>query len=918
MASTFLPLFVGRLAGRSAACLENLRATETLAISAALLEVEAEMQPLAAELTAALFSLAGRPATAPRSRGAIVELRRDIHNARQPDRRRLDALADALPARIAAACDAFHALAVRRDQLRAAAERSFARESAAIRGRFQALLRDDLDFQQGLLLSSRTLSAHLDRYLAAPPAGLRSKDAQLERGLMRYFSRMVMKATPFATFCAVAPGRIRDDLAGAGTTFALRADPAIKISAVRLNKNLRLALADRLQGDPSVRGQLPIELTPGLELEGRSWVFLAQVDGRETFQHLPVVPGLDGLAGWLRHRRVASHDDVVERLLERRQFGDRSRAVAYVDRLLAIGFLRFRPLTAELDADWDLTLRQFLAASAAPAARSVAALLASLRRWALAYPRAGLEQRRRLLSRAEDALRAHFAIPDAGVPPPLKGLVFYEDATTPARLSIARRPLAEAEAHLTEYLRFAAQLTPQREEQARMRAYFERRHPDGAAVPLRRFAEGYCRDYFGDYVDRARASFGVNPPQPTPPEPPAFPGDAAPLALVDAIRHAGTVLADRLRQRWREAPEAEELVVERDDFEAALAGVPAPADLGRSVTVFGHLLPGFTPRHGHGLLFNSCSLGHGKYFSRFLYLLPREFTRTLRARHRGRSRHLLAEICCDADYNANLHPPLLPAAVQYPTAGRVAAAHPLETFELMVEPDPDDPFRLRLTHPRHRPPIVPVDLGFENPTMRPPLFQLLCLFTPAAGYRLPLPESLAPAAAPADDAVHCRPRITYRRTVVLARRRWLLSAPAFPGRQPGEGEAEYFLRIDRWRRAAAIPREVYVSIKPGPPPAPAPGAPPAGSATPPATGGARASRAARQHLYKPQYIDFANPLLVDLFSRLPGPAEAFTAILSERLPRREHLPTRHGDPWVTDLILQLDLAPAPAPGAPRQ
>src|SRR6202035_5747527 len=98
--------------------------------------------------------------------------------------------------------------------------------------------REDLDFQKGLLLSSPTLSAHLDRYLAAAPADLRSKDAQLERGLMRYFSRMVMKATPFSTFCSIAPGRIRDQLAGADTTFALRADPGIKLSAVRLNKNL--------------------------------------------------------------------------------------------------------------------------------------------------------------------------------------------------------------------------------------------------------------------------------------------------------------------------------------------------------------------------------------------------------------------------------------------------------------------------------------------------------------------------------------------------------------------------------------------------------------------------------------------------------------------------------------------------------
>ncbi|HXO41127.1 MAG TPA: lantibiotic dehydratase, partial [Thermoanaerobaculia bacterium] len=386
-----------------------------------LLEVEAAMRSLAARLTAELLSLAGRPGAQARWRGPLVQLRRDVHNARPPDRRRLEALADVLPAPVAAACDAFHALAVRRDELRAAAERRFAEESAASR-------------------------------------------------------------------------------AGAGTTFALRADPGIKRSAVRLNKNLHRALLDRLQSHPSVRGQLPVELNPGLEIEGNSWVFLAQISSRETFPRLPRVAGLDRVADWLRRQRAASCDEVAERLLELRLFGDRSRAVAFVDRLLAIGFLRFQPLAPELDAAWDLPLRRFLAGCAAPAARSVAALLGRLRRWALAYPQAGLEQRRRLLSQAADTLRARFASGAADVDARLQGLVFFEDAATPATLSIARPPLFEVEAHLAEYLAFAARLTPQREEQARMRAYFQRSYPGSTAVPLRRFAEAYCRDYFGGYV----------------------------------------------------------------------------------------------------------------------------------------------------------------------------------------------------------------------------------------------------------------------------------------------------------------------------------------------------------------------------------------------------------------------------------
>jgi hypothetical protein len=45
----------------------------------------------------------------------------------------------------------------------------------------------------------------------------------------------------------------------------------------------------------------------------------------------------------------------------------------------------------------------------------------------------------------------------------------------------------------------------------------------------------------------------------------------------------------------------------------------------------------------------------------------------------------------------------------------------------------------------------------------------------------------------------------------------------------------------------------------------------------------------QDHLGKPQYVDFRNPLLVDLFSRMTENLETFQVILEERLPGRDHL-----------------------------
>ncbi len=60
----------------------------------------------------------------------------------------------------------------------------------------------------------------------------------------------------------------------------------------------------------------------------------------------------------------------------------------------------------------------------------------------------------------------------------------------------------------------------------------------------------------------------------------------------------------------------------------------------------------------------------------------------------------------------------------------------------------------------------------------------------------------------------------------------------FPGRDRQESEAGYFLRIQRWREELDLPEEVFIRIE-----SPALGKRPG----------------LRDHLAKPQYVDFRNP-----------------------------------------------------------
>jgi hypothetical protein len=355
--------------------------------------------------------------------------------------------------------------------------------------------------------------------------------------------------------------------------------------------------------------------------------------------------------------------------------------------------------------------------------------------------------------------------------------------------------------------------------------------------------------------------------------------------------------------------------------------------------------------------------GRGKYFSRFLYLLPPEFLAEVYADNNATAEEWLAEICADADFNANLHPRLLRWEIGYPTAEGSGLDGRLLSADLDVVRCADDPHSLRLVHRPTGTPVTPFDLGFLNPRRRPPLFQLLSRFTPNSSFALALPDSLNqpassaprdPAPAPAAQAagtspfpeqalqIRYRPRVSYEGRVVLARRRWAVPHTLFPAQRAAESESDYFLRVYRWRSDHGIPEQVYVKVHPWPESQPthvtagaaqdeaaarpdeigqstsdeqaeasapinadAVASVPAPAATTAKTAPAQRASPLRDW-HKPQFIDFASPLLVKLFAHFPTALSRFTLLIEERLPDVDGLPDAGAERFATEMILQFD------------
>ncbi len=945
--------FVCRVSGLPMSTVADLADQELAGLIERLFAAEQELADSREALSAELFSAIGAVADK-RIRFKLLALRRALYNARMPSASGMEAAACVLPPDVMASIGAANARLHDRDELRKQLDQVHNDALLRARLRLRAALADG-DFQKGLALSSRTLFENLTRYLKAPASVHGSREEQIERGLLRYLTRMSTKATPFGTFCAVIGGEFvtaeRD-----GPILAFDGDPCDKHSTVRLNKRIYAVLWDYLCSRPAVRARLGIELNPSLRVEADQLRFLTANGGQEIFQRLARTEVLDFVQelsavakGGMTFAGLAT-----ELARHPRCEADADGARAFLDRLIMLGMLRLRAVVPEQEADWSGPLASFLdAVEADPEAWAIRGLLRDLDDLRARYSYASAPDRARILTTIAERLRGGFESLGR-TPPPRHELPWYEDATADARLHVTVTPsLGRALNRLGEWVALTIPLNGARIQMASMRHFFDMRYDAevGDSVPLMTFYEDYYREHFREHLVKARAAGNGG-------------GDASydagnPFALgsIQRLRAAWTELGEAVRAAWAQDLAATEIAITRQMLESALAtagGTRSVAEL--SVAVFGQVL-----REDDGavrILAQGGRLygGYGKYYSRFLYLLPDEWREAVFEDNARLARGTLAEICGDAAFNANLHPPLLPWEISYPTGQQGGSARQIPSAELAVARNPTDANALTLLHVGSGRRVLPVDLGFLNPFMRPPLYQLLNGFSASGAFAFPLPSSPEPRRPPAVQTqpprIVCRPRITYEDLVVLARRRWHVPHTCYPRQGLSEADAEYFLRVAKWQRQHRIPRRVYVRVLPLRNRAPA-SVESRGGAPPPTTEGptSRNQRVATPALeevadgaapsvheapgeeqadlgpvagprdahidegrysrdfQKPQFIDFLSPLLVRLFARLGGALTRFDLLLEECLPTMDQLPVGPRGPHAVELILQIGFPP---------
>lgn len=949
------PYFVCRVSGLPTDLTEDLK-SKTLQISTSILFNELkEIEHLKIEISGKLFELI-KDIDNKKIRNKLISIRRDIFNEKKWLKiEDYDLLGEEISNCIKQLEDKLDRKLTFAKELK----ESFYSEKKIIRKLFIDYLQND-DFQKGLLLSSMSLYSLQNNYLNREKTEENRKNDQIERGLLRYFTRASMKATPFGTFCAIIPGKLNGSYNNSVLTFT--DNPFRKKSLLLVNKDIYGIISNYIRKEPEIRKKLFVELNKTIDRKETIYYFLTEIDGREVFQRLTINPVLELLDTLFESNPIIIYDELINTLLDNDELeASKEEIEAYVDKLIEIGYIRYKIGIPEQKVDWSSPLVEILKRTGINKAEFICNTIQELLNITNKYKGNNVGERFQNLEDMNNLLNAAFK--ELSISNTVRSnLPLYEDSTADSFVNIDVEKVDSIKNSLYSLVQITNKLAYPRTELANMRHFFDNYYKDSSAeINLLQFYEDYYREHFKAHLEKQQKvqyqknaeelkDYNISNP--------------FGLNLIKEIHNAGRNISSLVVKKWLDNPNATEMNITIDELKTATECVEDLTHNNFSVSLFVQLIPQSKYEKQNRLILTSGHYlaGFGKYFSRFLYLFDSKVLDGIYKSNNDINGEVFAEISGDANFNANLHPPLLKYEISYPTTEVGLAEVPLKCTDIIVEKDMIDSNKLRLKHKKQNTYVVPIDLGFLNPMMRPPLFQLLAKFSPPCNFSMQLPEM--PIQISNDgkrseinrqedesnqtkreqkESMVYRPRILFDDRIVLSRRCWFVSKTLLPQMNVDETDFEYFVRVNKWRAENNIPDEVYVRIRPLPLP---------GSNNNqivkqdneetkqnqenqkeadqnqkelnsdekqselenkndkkkeglPDKEKAKQNKFSRDY-YKPQFIDFYNPLLVNLFGKITVGLKNFLVTIEERYPGKEQLPEFENKTFAVEQIFQVD------------
>ena len=721
-------------------------------------------------------------------------------------------------------------------------------------------------FRNGILLSSKDLYDQLDDFAETLPSV--NKDSErIEFSVLRYLTRMAYKTSPFSTFTYLGLTKT----AASNNTHSVSADLNCKI---RLNNKLLKRVKKLMEQHPALRGLLLVNTNSSItEINGR-FTFLMNSANIEVFQEIQA----SGINQYIKELISSSEESITLSALAELLSSQIDAALPelqdYLLRLVDVGFLELTLESSEIDPDWDSHLLTFLHKhkETNPPANQLYQLILILHETKKEFGTAEIPQREILLQKTSeifDHIISELENQTGIVKLPKKEMqtvldeilhrykngdgfeklpylpvdyrqegFIYEDVYTSVSHIIDENLIQECGQLLSDLANRLSAFDIRGHEKNNVTNFFRSKYQSDQQIPLVTFYHEYYR-----HKNEFEAQYDITQ------------------------KGAEDSWSDIFWKALHYEPQnPDEIKIYQKNLNVLPLSKNKTLAGSAFLQFFDDLSGGKTKAVVNGLM-----QGMGKMSGRFLHLFDDEVSEI----HRDYNNRLfpdqiLIELNDDSSFNANIHPPLLDHEVKMPSSNtqmKKTQQIPLDQIAVVYDSDKD---LLCLIETVSKKEIYAFDLCLETITNRSNLYQLMSLFNPcvyASYYPLIQAADRNFSKQFTNEDIQIFPRIVFEDQLILRRKGWLLNLAAIPVQGNDESDSIYFLRFHQWLLENILPSSLFLYLQ---------------SSYIPEDDSSEKNTGYRDD-YKPQFIDFEQPLLFNLFKKLLNRASSYIYV-EESLP----------------------------------
>lgn len=617
----------------------------------------------------------------------------------------------------------------------------------------------------GVTQSSLSLYHQICRFHEKKPSDFRKKEWQTARSIAQYFYRSSTKTSPFSYFSTLSMMYLENE------EFKSFSEPLT--SYININNIILLEFQDLLLEKPSFYRQLKLNLNPTLRKVKEEFVFIKNDNNIERIQRLEYSEVLEAIYHIFKKGEKINFSEAIKNLLEIVE-ASADDLESFLLQIIETGFLEWEWPIKGLTNDWEIKFCVWLRSLEEFEGKEVwIKILRKLNLYKSLYQKSNAMQRIFYVNEITKELKK----PEIGISKVIPELIFFEDVRVDHEHSFSSKAIKDIINSLDKFLNILQPFCKDQLKQ-KIKYCFEKNYNKSDEVELLNFYENF---YAHDFkIDSNQDLSSIESKK----------------ALDSAIKKIAIQEGDGRIKISSEVLEKEIHKERKDDATS---------------TSYGGLFQFYSEGGKTKAVLNGLATGYGKLFGRFLDLFDSTVTGEINQWNKEFSNEQYWIENKDASFfNANIHPPLLDLEIKSSnTQNQVSKFQQISISHLRVkwDEDLDQPLLYHFSDNKR---CLIFDLGFEHPSNRSPLYQLLNGFsvlksTPNVVISIVnkyFQQNL-------ENGIKCFPRIVIDDHLILQRQFFEIPRSLIPIREKNETKASYFYKIQKWKAQYNFPRFVF-------------------------------------------------------------------------------------------------------------